>query len=185
MSLSQIIKNLVMGKQDLLIALKFLKVILYKYDDPKIFSVLSWIEHEITGYELADENDYPDYRRIDGRIRGTYFSGKASYENVYMPISHIAPHKLRPLCYLTIPQGVSTLSLLAKNKGVYISRTLSPDNFQLFQTGTGISSIISLETASGDTICQDILSALESRLLGIFLLLEKQLGNLDALGLCE
>ena len=173
MAKSTIIKDLANSNVDLNISLKRARVLLSNFNEEKI---LNWVKNELEGYTIKDS--LPEYRMGKGMIEATFFIGDTQYTNVRVPVPASFRDKLEKYHIL---QSVSALQEALKNKDCKISVPIPPEFYSILQEQTNIDSVISAKVAVDKIRVMDIFSKVESRLLDIFLILEKEFGSLDEL----
>lgn len=185
MSRSQIIKDIANSTIDVSTALKRTKVLLSAFDSPEL---LNWVNYELTGY--PEDAKLPDYRVLQGELVGSYVLGTVSqfvtHKNVSIPLGTM-PDDLRDNL-LTVPlyDGIGSLSkLLEKSQESSGSpgKVVPADFFPIIAkyNSNPFLRIISASVHFGEQRIQSVFSSVESRLLDILLILEKEFGSLDEL----
>ena len=93
MARSAIIKDLANSAVDTMTALKRAKVLFAELENDYL---LKWVSYEITGYPV--DANLPDYRKVRGRLVGSYFKGSMAshmkWTNVSLPLGTM-PDKIQ------------------------------------------------------------------------------------------
>lgn len=174
MARSQLLKDLVRGKESIENILLRLKVILSDLDNELI---INWIDGELQGYE---KENVPGYRIKKGELMGTYvLNYQYQYTNAPVPIEHVLDEeRINQLKTITITDSITALQNVLNheskdNYGKIIPTTLchymSTEEFQI----TGMRSVIASNHLDG------IVSKVKAKLVDIVMELEKQFDNLD------
>lgn len=190
MAKSRIIKDLANGEVDTVTALRRAKVLLADLGNAEI---LEWINNEITGY--PEDAVLPSYRITSGCLMGTYIRGISSsfttFKNVPIPLGEIDDNARETLLSIQFREGVDALKTLLEDsakKDRKLCKVLPADIFPYISMSNHdpFMSITSAHIEFGAQCITDIFSAIENRLLDVFILLEKEFGCLDELDLdCE
>lgn len=183
MAKSRIIKELANGDVSLYTALKRVKVLLQEFDNEEL---LWWVNCELIGY--PKEAELPDYRILHGQLKGTYFKGSLAnhiiYRDVPISLGNMDKEKRNLLLRLPFYDGVEGLAKLIQvaDKGE-INTPVAAEWYPLIAHANNdlYMNIATARVVGSVQIVQNILSAVESRLLDILRYLEKQFGCLDEL----
>ena len=185
MAKSKIIKDLANGTIDTATALKRTKVLLSELNDSQL---LHWVNCELTGY--SDDEELPDYRVVYGQLVGSYFKGSMTrymqWTNVSLPLGNMPEELQEALLSIRLSEGVSALQNLSKqyesndsNFGKVVPADLFP---YIAKWNNDLGMIItSARVIAGKQCLDTVFSAVESRLLDVLLLLEREFGILDDL----
>lgn len=173
MSKSKIITDLANSNVDLNTSLKRARVLLSNFNEERISS---WVKNELEGYSTKES--LPQYRIGNGMIRATFFVGYTQYTNVRVPVSDEYRKILEEYC---IFQSISSLKEILKEANSSLNVPIPPECYSVLKEQSNIDSIITASVKVDKTMLLDIFSKVESKLLDIFLLLEKEFGNLDEL----
>ena len=180
MAKSEIVKQLARGKVDTEVALKQLKLLLAEFPDENISS---WVNKELTGYKSKDE--LPPYRKFPGTLRGTILNYTTKATNVGIPLSPDAPKDLYEFCNIVeFRESIGALkSLLGHEANGSLGVNVPPDYYPYIikYSLMTMTAVLGAQVQVGSTAIPHILSEVDNRLLDIFLLLEKEFGNLDNL----
>lgn len=108
MAKSKIIVEIANGEISTEVALKRTKILLQELNDDRI---LAWINSEIEGY--PDGIEIPQYRKITGTLRGSYFKGSMAthmkYTNVPLSLGKM-PNEIQEMILITnIVDGIEAL----------------------------------------------------------------------------
>lgn len=174
MARSQLLKDLVGGRDSIENILLRLKVILSDLDNELI---INWIDGELQGYT---KEEVPSYRVLKGELMGTYLLNyQFKYTNAPVPVEHVLDEeRVNQLKTITITDSITALQnvLNDKNKDNYgriiptaLCHHISTDEFQI----AGMRSIVASNHLDG------IVSKVKSKLVDIVMELEKQFDNLD------
>ncbi len=176
MAKSTIIKELANNTIDTTTALKRLKVLLMDLDKPEINE---WVNCELNGYN--DISKVPSYRRFVGQVMASFIIGRYNmmqYTNTPLPTRNIPDNIKRLIEEVVFSESISAIKQMAGEK---MEKIIPPELYGYLKQGTNISSITSAQIDIPQTIPNEIISAVENRILDILVLLEKEFGNLDEL----
>lgn len=186
MAKSKIIKDLANGAIDTQTALKRTKVLLQELDNE---DVLEWINCEIEGY--SNDSEVPNYRKIDGRLYGSYFKGSMAshmtYNHVPLPLGNMPDETREAILITDITQGIEALKCMVFDNGEgdtkSLVKTLPADIYPYIAkcNNDPYMIITSASVELNRPQLLNIFSKIESILLDILFYLEKQFGNLDEL----
>lgn len=185
MAKSKIIKELANGLVDLKTALKRAKILVYDIGDEEISS---WINSELAGY--PDDAKLPSYRVTSGQLRGSYFKGSLAshtqWENVALPLGDMPDDTRESLLQIRFTDSVSSIQHLldsTEREGERISKAIPADFFPAIAhfNHDPFMNITSAKVEISPHFLKNILDEVESRLLDMLLLLEKEYGDLDEL----
>ena len=184
MAKSKIIIDIANGIIDTQIALKRTKILLQELNND---SIMTWINSEIEGY--SSEIEVPQYRKITGTLRGSYFKGSMAnhitYTNVSLPLGQM-PEDLREMMLITdVTDGIEALRQMvtdcmqSEHKGLV--KSLPADIYPSIAHYNNDPYMI-ITSANVDLNMPQIMNIfpkVENILLDILYYLEKQFGNLD------
>lgn len=159
-----------------------LKKLIVLFNDLGDNNLINWIRSEFRGYASTD--NIPSYRRIRGVICGTYIVGDMKYSNASIPIATLPQDISNELIHELMPQSVKSLENMLNNyqeRGSMI-KPISPELFPILESTSNIQILEAHKQFDLGKI-QDIISKLSDKILEILLLLEKEFGNLDSLGI--
>ena len=184
MKKSRIIKELANGEVSTSIALKRTKVLLQELDS---IELLRWVNYEIEGY--PEEDEVPEYRLINGQLRGTYFKGSMAanmtYNNVPLSLGKMPEEARNRILKRAITEGIESLqeSIEQTKNGGSFAFVVPADLYPVIAHYNNdpymiiVNAIIELRIPK----IRNIFSIVESKLLDILAFLEKEFGNLDEL----
>lgn len=187
MARSKIIQDLANSKVDTMTALKRAKVLLSELDNSEL---LNWINCEITGY--PSDSILPDYRIKHGNLVGSYFKGSMAshmtWTNVSLPLGKMPNDLKEKFLSVQFREGVDALKQLSDSSADgsgQLGKSIPADFFPAIATYNEdpYMMITSAKVLIGPQCIQNIFSVIETRLLDILILLEKEFGNLDELDL--
>lgn len=185
MAKSKIILDLANSSVDTMTALKRAKVLLLELGNDKL---LEWVNCEIAGY--PSDAELPEYRVVQGNLMGSYFKGSMAnhmkWNNVSLPLGKM-PDEIRDrILNVSFHEGVDALKKLlesADDEERQLGATLPAEFFPIIAkcNNDPYMNIISARVVIGSQFVQNIFSVIENKLLDIFMILEKEFGNLDSL----
>ena len=185
MAKSKIILDLANSSVDTMTALKRAKVLLLELGNDKL---LEWVNCEIAGY--PSDAEVPEYRVVQGNLMGSYFKGSMAnhmkWNNVSLPLGKM-PDEIRDrILNVSFHEGVDALKKLlesADDEERQLGATLPAEFFPIIAkcNNDPYMNIISARVVIGSQFVQNIFSVIENKLLDIFMILEKEFGNLDSL----
>lgn len=185
MAKSKIILDLANSSVDTMTALKRAKVLLLELGNDKL---LEWVNCEIAGY--PSDAELPEYRVVQGNLMGSYFKGSMAnhmkWNNVSLPLGKM-PNEIRDrILNVSFHEGVDALKKLlesADDEERQLGATLPAEFFPIIAkcNNDPYMNIISARVVIGSQFVQNIFSVIENKLLDIFMILEKEFGNLDSL----
>ena len=145
----------------------------------KIWNGLLFIAYEV-----------PEYRVVQGNLMGSYFKGSMAnhmkWNNVSLPLGKM-PDEIRDrILNVSFHEGVDALKKLlesADDEERQLGATLPAEFFPIIAkcNNDPYMNIISARVVIGSQFVQNIFSVIENKLLDIFMILEKEFGNLDSL----
>lgn len=176
MAKSLILKQLVNNEIDLEIVISRLMIIASDINNEKLYR---WAENELNGYNSSDE--LPPYRKL-GMDYITYsgINGKMHVTNQPIPLTAFSPDERELIGETPVFQSVRVLQQFAQQKKEEnIGKDLTYLAESFFQRqGIRCTSII-MRYSYTDFI--DILSSIRTKLISIFIKLDKEFGCLDNL----
>lgn len=184
MAKSKIIKDLANGTASASVALKRAKVLLNALNND---ALLQWVNYELIGYPVDVE--LPGYRVAYGNLYGTYIKGSMAshmkYSNVPLPLGNLSEDKRDALLSLQFREGIEALARMLEESsdGHRLGKQIPADLYGIIAMSNNdpYMAIVSAEVICSNQKLQDIISAIESRLLDVFCFLEKEFGVLDEL----
>lgn len=176
MAKSKIIKDLASGNIDMFTAMKILKILLLDFPKPEIEK---WVNCELNGYSKTDT--LPNYRKYIGDIKANFFVGRVQYTGTRIPINQFSEDIRKSIVECNIYNSLSSILSMKDLKEYNIAKIVQPEFYNALCKGTHIDSITSAMVYAPNTAPTEILANVESRLLDIFCILEKEFGNLDEL----
>lgn len=140
--------------------------------------LLNWVTQELNGY--SNKEDLPSYRTTYGKITGTYLNGNIHCKNQALPIAHFGKKIDKIAREITLPQSLQTLeSFNVHNNSIGID--FNAEIIAILQNSYSQSNpylqLISAKCTTSIGIVKDILSIIRSRLLGLMLKIEEELGS--------
>lgn len=172
---SKVIKDLILGKIDVLQAIQSLSFMIEDLDDND--DIKKWVESELNGYK--DKNNVPKYRIIPTTLIGTVQVGYAVYKNINIPFSDLEAIDLFSKEMVLSP--LSNVIQLAKAENENSNHALSMEVNTIlvnhYQETNG--DVISARRYLSLYAYNNILGSIKDKLLDIFKILEKNYGNLD------
>lgn len=185
MAKSKIILDLANSSVDTMTALKRAKVLLLELGNDKL---LEWVNCEIAGY--PSDAEVPEYRVVQGNLMGSYIKGSMAnhmkWNNVSLPLGKM-PDEIRDrILNVSFHEGVDALKKLLEStddEERQLGATLPAEFFPIIAkcNNDPYMNIISARVVIGSQFVQNIFSVIENKLLDIFMILEKEFGNLDSL----
>lgn len=179
MAKSIIIKELANSSIDTATALKRLKILLLSLKKPKLDN---WVNCELNGYkEIAN---VPDYRRFRGQVTANFIIGNAyrmiTYNNTPLPTTNLSKEIRDRIEEITFSEGITAIKEM---EGQELGKSLPPEIYGVLTKGTNIDSITSASVRVSKIAPVEIISAVETKVLEILCVLEKEFGILDELDL--
>lgn len=170
MAKSNIIKELVNGKDNIEDALNRLLVIAYEIDNEKL---VEWVKHELNGY--PDDANIPEYREcICANFIYTGIKGNLKIENAPLMLQNILEKdSYEKIIKLNLTQGITS----TPKQDVYKDCTYLAD----FVYENDRTNYISISQIIPRYTFENIRGQIKTILIEIMLKLEKEYGNLDSL----
>lgn len=179
MARSQLLKDIVSGRENMESILLRLKVILSDLDSEPI---TKWVNGELEGYK-GKEDVLPEYRVLKGTPMGTYIVNyNFKYTNAQVPLSLlIKDNELYDnVITLHVTESFDAIqNMLKKKEGGNISKMI--DTGFCHAISTKELQIVGMNIRFGSNQLNDIVSKVKSKLIDIVMELEKQFINLDEL----
>ena len=177
MGRSQLLKDIVSGKDSMENVLLRLKIILSDLDND---SIMDWVDGEFQGYNQNE--DVPPYRVVKGHAIGDFLVNFTSmYTQAQVPLQNlIKQEEIDKITTLHLKDGISTIQniLSGENKNNYgvviptaYCHAISLDTLQL----------TSMRVTIPYNMLNGIVSCVKSKLVEVIMELEKQFDNLDDL----
>lgn len=181
MARSKIIKDIANSDVDTKTALKRAKVLLQELDNREI---LDWINNEIEGY--SSDAKLPNYRMVSGEVKGSCLVGRfnkyMNYKNVPIPLGNVPNDWWDYFHNVPVVMGIDALQqAIGDGKGleVHIPAEIYP-LIAKWNNNPNLN-IVSASIELNMPQITGIISKIESRLIDVLLVLERQFGNLDEL----
>lgn len=177
MAKSKIIKELANSSIDTATALKRLKILLLSLNKPELNN---WVNCELNGYKNGD--DVPDYRRFRGQVTANFIIGNnykmMTYKNTPLPTANLSGD-IKDI----IEEGIFNegISAIKEMEGSELGKSIPPEMYGELTRGTNITSITSASTRVSKTAPTEIIASVETKILEILCILEKEFGILDDL----
>lgn len=171
---SKIIKDLIMNKIDVLQALQSLDFMLEDIKDKKI---KKWVQMEIYGYK--NENEVPNYRRVNTILIGDIQIGYNIYNHVNIPFVDKEAFDFFSKFIILEPVSVIEQYALAEKENEHHSLSLDANLAIVNKYQTSNGEVIRAHRELSLFAYNNVLSILKDKLLNIFKLLEDKYGNLD------
>lgn len=173
MKRSQIIIELIKDEINVVQAMDILNLLLQDINDKKI---KKWLENEINGYEKG--KDVPQYRVLKANIVGDYIGGRVKCSGKDIPIK---PEYIEEYSKVIITSPVSQIMQLSiaekESKEHCLAIPLHPVLTQQISLVNG--EVISARRELSIYAHANLLALIKSKVLKIFVELEKKYGNLD------
>lgn len=169
---SQLLKDLISGRESLENILMRLKVIIADLDDE---SIMNWVNGEIQGYE----GNPPKYRVLRGELFGTYIlNGYAQVTgNVPLP-NRLLEETKELLRTVNIKDSIGTIKGIVEGENEFAN--VIPANL-CHSLSTHSVQIINMRCQVPKNFLERIVTHVKGKLLDVILELEKQFTNLDEL----
>ena len=173
MQRSKVIIELIKDEINVAQAMNILYVMLQDIDDKKI---KKWLDNEINGYD--DKDKVPDYRILETNIVGTYIAG--NYKCTHQPIP-IKPELIKKYTKTIMRDGLNEIMQMSIAEKEHENHNLViPMHCVLAQEISMINGeVISANRELSVYAITNILNKLKTKVLKIFIELEKKYGNLD------
>ncbi|WP_394542755.1 AbiTii domain-containing protein [Priestia aryabhattai] len=177
MARSQILKDVVSGKESIENILLRLKVILSDLDNELI---MKWVDGELQGYK--SEDDLPKYRIFRGSIIGTYLVNyQAKYTNAPVPLEVLLPQeKIDNISIVTVNDSIATVQNMLDGENRERFAKVIPTAF-CHAISTSQLQIVGMNVHLSSNHLDGIVSSVKHKLIEIVMQLEKQFDNLDEL----
>lgn len=173
MKRSQIIIELIKDEINVVQAMDILNLLLQDIKDKKI---KKWLENEINGY--IKENELPEYRILEANIKGNYISGRIKCTNQDIPIK---PEYVKEYTKVKVTSPISEIMQLsiAEKESKEHCLVISLHQVLVQQISLVNGEVISARRELSIYAHTNLLSLIKSKVLKIFVELEKKYGNLD------
>ena len=177
MARSQLLKDVVSGKENIENILLRIKVILSDLDNELI---MNWVNGELQGYKNID--DVPSYRILKGRSEGTYIvNNQIKYTNVSVPLEVLlSKENIDELNTLKVRDSIMAIKNIVDgdNRDNYSKLV---DTYFCHSISSAELQIASMKISFSSNQLDGILSNVKSKLVEIVMELEKQFDHLDEL----
>lgn len=179
MARSQLLKDIVSGKESMESILLRLKVILSDLDSEPI---IEWVNGELEGYK-GKTDILPEYRVLKGTPMGTYYVNyNVKYTNAQVPLTLLIKDDevYNNVITLHVIESFSAIqNMLGKEDHGNITKTI--DTGFCHTISTEELQLAGMHIRFGSNQFDDIVSKVKSKLIDIVMELEKQFINLDEL----
>ncbi|MBS4199325.1 hypothetical protein KHA93_06615 [Bacillus sp. FJAT-49732] len=177
MARSQLLKDVVNGKESIESILLRLKVILSDLDND---AIINWVEGELKGYK--EQIEVPPYRVLRGAPKGTYIINQvAQYTNANVPLRHILSEVLiDKMVTLDVTDSIGALQNILNSENRDHYQKLIPTEF-CHTISTMELQITGMTIYYGANQLDAIVSNVKAKLVEVIMELEKQFENLDDL----
>lgn len=178
MARSQLLKDIVSGKEDIENVLLRLKIIL---SDLNNSAIDSWLKGELEGY--TDNSKLPPYRIVKGKPIGTFIVNFNNQNtNAYIPLEHLLTHEnIDKLTIVNITDSIGTLYKVLSNEKNTYGRVI-PTSF-CYDISIPTLQILNMTMVVPNNILNGITSSIRAKLVDVVMELEKEFENLDELDL--
>lgn len=176
MSRSQLLKDLVGGKENLESILLRLKVILSDLEND---SLMNWIDGELKGYE---PDEIPNYRMLKGNPKGNYIvNGAFTHTNANVPLLSLIDYdNYEKLISVRLTNNISSLqSIVESDENNGITRVISADYYHSISNYS--LQITHLDIKISSLQLSEVVSSVKHKLVEIIMELEKKFDKLDDL----
>lgn len=175
MARSQLLKDLVSGKESLENILLRLKVILSDLDNEII---MDWINGELKGFDNND--NLPSYRKIKGSPVGTFIVNYTiKYTEASVPLEALIPQeKIDMLTRVNVIDSINTLQeIVLREKNTHYGRVVPTALCHAISTEE--LQIAGMRIACPLNLVSKVIANAKSKLVDIIIELERQYDNLD------
>lgn len=176
MAKSKILKELANNEIDLEVALSRLMIIASDINNNEL---CEWAENELNGYSSTEK--VPPYRVLGiGSITYSGINGRMQMTNQPLPVTAFTPKERELITETRITQSISSLQKFAapgSKEKVGRDLTFLAESFYQHQGVKCFS--ISMQYSHADFV--GVLSRIRTKLLSVFLQLDKEFGNLNEL----
>lgn len=176
MARSQLLKDIVTGKEDIESVLLRLKVILSDLNND---SINEWVKSELEGYD--EDSILPSYRVVEGNPKGTFVVNyRTQNTNSYIPLDHLLKREeIKELTTVKITDNIGTLYKVLSKEGNEYGK-LIPTSY-CYSISIPTLQILSMIIEVPQNILSGVTSSMKSKLVDIVMELEKEFENLDEL----
>lgn len=141
----------------------------------------NWATNELTGYKNPD--DVPDYRKTKHcKLKYSGINGAMQVKNLPLPPSLLKKEILEVIETVCICEGITTICDFANSESAPV-RDLSELAGQVYKESGGMVTCTMIQQVIPQSVYQTICSEIKRKLISALCELEKQYGNLDALGI--
>ena len=177
MARSQLLKDIVIGKEDIENVLLRLKIILSDLENTPINT---WVKGELEGYTGIE--NLPPYRISKGKPTGTFIVNYSfQYTNDYVPLEHlISREQIDDLRTVHITDSIGTLSKLITGDGKSNYGKAIPTSY-CYAISTEELQVANMKIEIPSNKINGIISIVRSKLVDVVMELEKEFENLDDL----
>lgn len=180
MAKSQIIKDLANGTVNTSTTLKRAKVLLQELGNKEL---LQWVNFELMGY--PDGIELPSYRVTEGNLYGSYIKGSPAAHmkctNISLPLGNMPADLKKQVLSISFREGAEALAqLMESRRGKETAKPIPADFYPAIAhyNDDPYMFITEAKVILNSQEMQNVLSAIESKLLDCFCYLENQFGNL-------
>lgn len=181
MARSQLLKDIVSGRERIENILLRLKVILSDLDNDII---MAWVDGELRGYK--DDQDIPAYRILRGIPMGTYIVNYSTqYTNSQVPLEALLEkEKIINICTLHFDDSINSIENMINGENHNNIAKPIPTAF-CHGISTGNLQIASMNVKFSSNQLDGIVSNVKSKLVEVIMELEKQFDNIEELDIAE
>lgn len=174
---SQLLKDVVNGKESIESILLRLKVVLSDLDNN---AIINWVEGELKGYK--EPNVVPPYRVLRGAPKGTFIINQvAQYTNANVPLRHMLSEDLiDKMVTLDVTDSIGALQNILNGENRNHYQKLIPTEF-CHRISTLELQITGMTIYYGANQLDALVSNVKAKLVDVIMELEKQFVNLDDL----
>lgn len=173
MKRSQIIIELIKDEINVVQAMDILNLLLQDIKDKKI---KKWLDNEINGY--SKESELPEYRVLEANIKGNFIGGRIKCTNQYIPIK---PEYVKEYTKVKVTSPISEIMQLSIAEKESKEHCLGIPLHQVLAQEISLvnGEVISARRELSIYAHTNLLNKIKTKVLKIFIELEKKYGNLD------
>ncbi|RYE59361.1 MAG: hypothetical protein EOP48_01115 [Sphingobacteriales bacterium] len=150
-------------------------------DDINAPELVEWVKAELNGY---NQSEVPEYRIINGHVKGTIIQGVHSMSNVSIPYSHLGPELMREFSTFTINHSIGYIEHVLKQEDLtqlnypWPAEVCGYLSSQMKKIGNPMR-VLDARIIGDKNGLQNIISVIRSKMLELMLELRRNLKNLD------
>ena len=173
MKRSQIIIELIKDEVNVVQAMDILNLLLQDIKDKKI---KKWLDNEINGY--SKESELPEYRVLEANIKGNFIGGRIKCTNQDIPIK---PEYVKEYTKVKVTSPISEIMQLSIAEKESKEHCLGIPLHQVLAQEISLvnGEVISARRELSIYAHTNLLNKIKTKVLKIFIELEKKYGNLD------